>query len=186
MIRNISSFGLFVLMLLVCTFFPVSAQEIDVENMSNEELMLLLQSIVLKLDNNESTKVPQENAAEIEVQQSDEAAVPTAEPKTSDSVDVPEATEKPGAAEEKKTFEIYENKKLIIGRMPDSYFIRKNNGDEMDKDNNSENNNNDGGHDGFDGGHGWVWDDDGRPNGTPNTGGRDPYGRTDEFNPGWW
>ena len=131
----------------------VKAQDIDVEAMSNEELMVLLQSIIQKLDKNESTEVPQKNAGETEIVNSADTAVPAAEPEASEPLDVPVPTAEPEAAAEKKTFEIYENKKLIIGRMPDSYFIRKENGDGKDND--------DGGDDGFDGGYGWEWDDDG-------------------------
>ena len=131
----------------------VKAQDIDVEAMSNEELMVLLQSIMQKLDKDEPTVVPKENAAEAETSNSADTAVPAAEPEASEPLDVPVPTAEPEAAAEKKTFEIYENKKLIIGRMPDSYFIRKENGDGKDND--------DSGDDGFDGGYGWEWDDDG-------------------------
>ena len=118
----------------------VKAQDVDVDSMSNEELMVLLQSIMRKLDQNESKEALPENAAKAELSESEDAAVPTAEPE---------------AAVAEKTFEIYENKKLIIGRMPDSYFIRKDNGGGDDKD--------DDGGDGIDIKHGGVWEniDDG-------------------------
>ena len=114
----------------------VKAQDVDVDSMSNEELMVLLQSIMRKLDQNESKEALPENAAKAELSESEDAAVPTAEPE---------------AAVAEKTFEIYENKKLIIGRMPDSYFIRKDNGGGDDKD--------DDGGDGIDIKHGGVWED---------------------------
>ena len=119
------------LILLVISVLSISfggtaaAQDVDVSTMSNEELMVLLQSIMQKLE--------QESAAETE--DKDAEIVETSLPIP--AIETPEAT----VSEEKaETFSIYENKKLVIGRMPDSWFIR------IDPDGN--NNGEDGGSDG--------------------------------------
>lgn len=127
----------------------VKAQDVDVDSMSNEELMVLLQSIIRKLDQNESKEALPENAEETEVREVSQEDAAKAELSVPVEVTVPTAEPEADVAE--KTFEVYENKKLIIGRMPDSYFIRKDNGGGDDKDE-------DGG-DGIDIKHGGVWED---------------------------
>ena len=87
------------------------AQDIDIDNMDNEQLLILLQQIMDKLEQQETAEVTE---------------VPTAE------TAVPEAAE---PVIELKKFRIYENKKLIIGRMPDSYFIQPSSGDDGGDDN---------------------------------------------------
>ena len=91
---------LIILVLLESSLFlfsgGVSAQDINVDSMSNEQLMLLLQAIMQKLEQTEAA---------------DEAVTP-----------VPEIVSTPEAAG--KIFNIYENKKLILERMPDWYFYQ--------------------------------------------------------------
>lgn len=104
-----------VLAVLILAFGSVSAQDVDVDNLSNEQLMMLLQSIMQKLEADTNAE-PTEQAPETE---SEAAETQTAEEP------IPEPTEMTKPAAEKKQFQIYENKKLVIGRMPDSWFIRK-------------------------------------------------------------
>lgn len=104
-----------VLAVFLFAFGSVSAQDVDLDNLSNEQLMMLLQSIMQKLEADTNAE-PSEQAAETE---SEAAETQTAEEP------IPEPTEMTKPAAEKKQFQIYENKKLVIGRMPDSWFIRK-------------------------------------------------------------
>lgn len=102
-----------VILMILTASAAVSAQTgIDLDNMDNAQLMALLQAIMLKLEQNEAAADPAENAGELPVP----TAVPTAvlpdEP-------VPAA----------KRFHVYENKKLIVEALPDSYFIRKDTGE---------------------------------------------------------
>lgn len=99
----------------VLIFFSVSvgtaaAQNVDVSTMSNEELMVLLQSIMQKLE--------QDTAAETEGKESETAELPASAKDAAGS-------SKPAAKQETKKYSVYKNKKLVIGRMPDSWFIRK-------------------------------------------------------------
>ena len=98
-----------VLTLFVAPFVSVSAQEIDIENMDNAELLALLQAIMQKLEDDGSaesiTEEPEPTAS----------AIPTAE---SDPDPV--------------GFEIYETKKLTVEKLPDYMFIRKPNGSDDD------------------------------------------------------
>ncbi len=121
------------LFMLFC--FSASAQDVDIDNMTNEQLTQLLQAIMQKLETNNAAS-PAE-VPSVTVQENTE------------SVPTPETAETSGQSTEKRQFQIYENKKLVIGRMPDSYFIRINEGD------GSENNGN------IDGGYGWEDDDGG-------------------------
>ena len=96
---------------------PAAAQDIDVDSMTNKELLSLVEAIMQKLD--------QDNAAETEEPAAAETPVPTAMP-------------------EERTFSVYDNKKLIIGHMPESWFYLNEPGEEED----------DGGSNrGYDGGH---------------------------------
>ena len=121
------------LFMLFC--FSASAQDVDIDNMTNEQLTQLLQAIMQKLETNNAAS-PAE-VPSVTVQENTE------------SVPTPETAETSGQSTEKRQFQIYENKKLVIGRMPDSYFIRINEGD------GSENNGN------IDCGYGWEDDDGG-------------------------
>lgn len=80
------------------------AQDINIEDMDNAQLIVLLQSIIQKL---EEEKEPIEPSAE---PVPTAAFIPTIEP---------EATAEPTA------FQIYKNKKLIISKLPDYMFIPK-------------------------------------------------------------
>lgn len=107
---------LFILLfLLTLTCFPASAQDIDVDNMSNEELLTLLQSIMQKMEQNSQSESVQETVVETEEPELVPLPAPTAEP---------EVLPEPEDAVEKRSFAVYENKKLVIGKMPESYFIR--------------------------------------------------------------
>ena len=81
---------------MISAFSASAAQDIDIENMDNAQLMQLLQAIMQKLEQTEAA---------------DEAVTP-----------VPEIVLTSEAAG--KVFDIYENKKLILERMPDWYFYR--------------------------------------------------------------
>ena len=95
------------LLLMISAVFGVfcnfaSAQDIDIRNMDNEQLMVLLQAIMQKLEQEEiSAAAPDEAPAAV--------PVPTA------TAMLPEP--------EIRTFQIYQNKKLILERLPDYYFV---------------------------------------------------------------
>ena len=89
-----------VLIFTVCA--AVSAQDTDVENMDNEQLMLLLDQIMKRLNSgNEGAGIEQ-----------------TPQPGTR------APTPEPTPTEELPVIRIYENKKLIVGQMPEAYFYR--------------------------------------------------------------
>lgn len=105
-----------------------SAQEIDLDNMSSEQLNALLQALTEKLGQAE-TPGSEESGAEVSV---------SSDPADSEEKEEPAQKEFPlqtnssalsekqaGTVKETKKYQIYENKKLVIGRMPDSMFIRK-------------------------------------------------------------
>ena len=88
----------------------VSAQDIDIENMDNAELLALLQAIMQKLE--------KDGSAEESVEESLQPAV------------IGPAEE---SAPNSARFEIYINKKLTIEKLPEYMFIRKpTGGDESD------------------------------------------------------
>ena len=90
-----------------------AAQNVDVKSMSDEELMALLQSIMQKLEQEEPDV------------EAEETSVPSPVPDDmTDVVTVPET----------RVFSIYENKKLVIGRMPDAWFIPRETEEEDDDD----------------------------------------------------
>ena len=102
-----------ILAIMVFSFSPVSAQDIDVENMDNAQLLQLLEAIMLKL----------------EAEETEEPGEP-----------FPAGTEVPVISvarySDGKIFHIYENKKLILERIPDDRFIQKNDsGTDNKKDN---------------------------------------------------
>ena len=102
---------LFVLSSLFLSWFTVSAQDIDISTLSDEQLITLLQSITNRLQSEET-----ETTVESEPEPAEEPVEKPAAASTEDPV-----------TEEKK-FRIYENKKLIIGRMPDSMFVPRETG----------------------------------------------------------
>ena len=99
---------LFVLSSLFLSWFTVSAQDIDISTLSDEQLITLLQSITNRLQSGET-----ETTVESEPEPAEEPVEKPAAASTEDPV-----------TEEKK-FRIYENKKLILERIPDDRFIQK-------------------------------------------------------------
>ena len=91
--------------LLIISAVPVCAQDIDISDMDNAQLLQLLQAIMQKLEENEAGA-------------DDEQA----------SVLTPESTAEPVI--EPARFQIYKNKKLILERIPDDRFVRKDSGQE--------------------------------------------------------
>ena len=100
---------LLTILALFAFWFSVSAQDIDVDSMSNEQLMGLLQSIMQKLQEEETEK-PAETS---EVPETPEK--PAAEAVTET---------KPEEAAETEPYQIYENKKMLREKLPDSYFVK--------------------------------------------------------------
>ena len=100
--KNIILICIAVMALLTVLTGSISAQDIDVSNMDNAQLLQLLQAIMQKLE--------------------EEGAEETDEP-------LPAGTEVPiisvARFSDGKLFKIYENKKLIIERIPDDQFIQK-------------------------------------------------------------
>ena len=84
---------------------PVSAQDTDIDSMTDEQLMLLLQTIMQKLEQGEPDAEAAENGG------SEPAAGPVADRETET---VPES----------RLFRVYENKKLIVEALPEYMFIR--------------------------------------------------------------
>lgn len=89
----------------VLSVSPAFAQDTDIDSMSNEELLLLLQSILQKLEGEGS-------------------AGGTAETAGSGSAAGPLAVSETETAPESSLFQVYENKKLIIEALPSYMFIR--------------------------------------------------------------
>ena len=87
---------------LAVSFGSSYAQDIDISNMDNAQLMELLQAIMQKLEEESADKSP------------DLTIVTT----------VPAAEDLPESVAETNRFRIYENKKLVVERIPDWYFIR--------------------------------------------------------------
>ena len=87
-----------------------AAQNVDVSTMSNEELMVLLQSIMQRLEQNTETETEEKGSETVEI--------PTSAKDTAGST-------KQVTKQESKKYSVYKNKKLVIGRMPESWFIRK-------------------------------------------------------------
>ena len=109
--RNRVLLILFAIVLMFTIFTGIAAaQSVDVDSMSNEELMVLLQSIMRRLEQDTETTTDEKK------------------PET-DTISVTVSTEKEPAIQEvsreSQKHSIYKNKKLVIGRMPDSWFIRK-------------------------------------------------------------
>ena len=122
--------SLFLLMVVLSAMFAVSvssvsAQDTDIDSMTNEQLLLLMQSILQKLEQGE-TSVPTDETAPSEA-----AAGPLAVNET-----------------ETGLFEIYENKKLIVEALPSYMFIQPTQAPKPEKgpnkpDNGGSNNNDD-------------------------------------------
>ena len=101
-----------VVFLFVFSAASVSAQDIDVENMDNAELLALLQAIMQKLETEGSPETVSEEPAE------EPSVVPTEEPAQA-------------------RFEIYENKKITVEALPAYMFIQKPTGGGKDKESSS-------------------------------------------------
>lgn len=100
-----------------------SAQEIDLDNMSSEQLNALLQALTEKLGQGEmpDTEVfAPSDTADSEEEKGTVSNDPALQEEPSDLSE----KQMPQAGGVKK-YQVYENKKLVIGRMPDSMFIRK-------------------------------------------------------------
>ena len=111
--RSIFLFIILILAVLIGFIGTASAQNIDVDDMDNEQLMLLLQSIMQKLESDEAPDTDARNT---------EGTETTVNADTSSEDEKEILTEGAGP----RKFKIYENKKLIIGHMPDSYFVHPN------------------------------------------------------------
>ena len=111
-------------------FMSVSAQDIDLDNMNDEQLMLLMQAISQKLQKNEESAEEGSDTVTNEPSAADQAKdAEDTDQKTLQSSDPSGVSEKQVTrAIEAKKYRIYENKKLIIGRMPDSMFVPKRTG----------------------------------------------------------
>lgn len=95
------------LIFLLVSVFSVSAQDVNVDDLSNEQLMELLQAIMQKLEDGNSEKPLQTDP------EGDETTVGSTIENASETV------------AEAPRFQIYENKKLILERIPDDRFIQK-------------------------------------------------------------
>lgn len=84
------------------SFASVSAQSIDVDSMDDAQLLALLQAILQKLEDDETDETPAAEPAE-----------------------TPEAILMEEPAQDPISFEIYENKKLTVEKLPDYMFIRR-------------------------------------------------------------
>ena len=120
-------------LLITSAFFvmSVSAQDINLDNMDDEQLMLLMQAISQKLQKNEESAGEGSDTVTNEPSAADQAkGAEDTDQKTLRSSDPSGVSEKQVTrAIDAKKYQIYENKKLIIGRMPDSMFVRKPTGD---------------------------------------------------------
>ena len=85
-------------------------RDIDVDSMSNEEILALLQAIMQKLENDIETDSEKKESETFET-----AVLAPAETDTGKEL----------SNREPKKFSVYENKKLVVGRLPDYLFIRK-------------------------------------------------------------
>ncbi len=102
MIKRVFLIMIGILASLAVSFYPSFAQDIDISNMDNAQLMVLLQAIMQKLEEETADK-------------SQEAPIVTTTPAAEDT---------PGSIAEADSFRIYENKKLVVESIPDWFFIR--------------------------------------------------------------
>lgn len=111
----------------------VSAQDIDIDNLDKEQLMLLMQAISQKLQEEESSAGEEADTAANDPSAADPAKdTEASELKTlgSRSGIFTAAEKQVTQVKEAKKYQIYENKKLVISRLPDSMFVRKPTGGE--------------------------------------------------------
>ena len=111
----------------------VSSQDIDIDNLDKEQLMFLMQAISQKLQEEESFAGEEANTAANDPS----AADPAKDAEDSDQKTLQSRSGIFSAAEkqvtqvkETKKYQVYENKKLVINRLPDSMFIRKPTGED--------------------------------------------------------
>ena len=93
----------------IVSFASVSAQDIDVDNLDNEELLALVQAIMQKLEN--------EGSAELTAEEPEQPAV----------TDFGEES-----GPDPVGFEIYKNKKIMVEALPAYMFIQKPSGKDKD------------------------------------------------------
>ena len=104
---NLSLISFMILVLLMLSAGSAFSQDIDISAMDHEQLLRLLKQIMDKLENEDA---------------------PVSEtPETPFPIMTPPADNTPGPGPEARIFRIYENKKLILERIPDSYFFSGNN-----------------------------------------------------------
>ena len=84
-----------VLVILMISASSSFAQDVDISNMDNTQLMSLLQAIMQKIENDADGGSRNEELDQMKIEKADGT-----------------------------TFRIYENKKLILERIPDYYFIQ--------------------------------------------------------------
>ena len=105
--RNLFLFLIAVLTMLFASIDSVSAQDLDVSDLSNEQLIQLLQAIMQKLDEDETEETQEPEPAEPEP-----ASAPVQETTPVPETEIPQ-------------FQLYLNKKLTLERIPDDRFIQK-------------------------------------------------------------
>ncbi len=109
---NLSLISFMILVLLMLSAGSAFSQDIDISAMDHEQLLRLLKQIMEKLENEDA---------------------PVSEtPETPFPIMTPPADNTPGPGPEARIFRIYENKKLILERMPDYYFTQVRPNDEDD------------------------------------------------------
>lgn len=129
----IKRFVVILSLLITSAFFvmSVSAQDFNLDNMDDEQLMLLMEAISQKLQKNGASAEEGSDLAANEPSDADQAKDaedPDQEALPSRSETSGESGKQVTRAIEAKKYQIYENKKLVIGRMPDSMFVQKQTG----------------------------------------------------------
>ena len=132
-----------VLALAIGLAVSVSAQDVNVDSMSNEDLLQLLQTIMQKMETSEESAA--ETVDSEESNEPAEAMIPAADPE---------------GTGEAMQFTIYENKKLTVEALPGYMFIQPTKESKPEKDNTPEHYENEPGIDEIDGGpcHWTLWE----------------------------
>ena len=129
----IKRFVVILSLLITSAFFvmSVSAQDFDLDNMDDEQLMLLMEAISQKLQKNKESAEEGSDMVTNEPSAADltNGAEDTNQTTLQSSDPFGESEKQVTRAIEAIKYQIYENKKLIISRMPDSYFVPADNGD---------------------------------------------------------
>ncbi len=125
----IKRFVVILSLLITSAFFvmSVSAQDFDLDNMDDEQLMLLMEAISQKLQKNKESAEEGSDMVTNEPSAADltNGAEDTNQTTLQSSDPFGESEKQVTRAIEAIKYQIYENKKLIIGRMPDSMFVQK-------------------------------------------------------------